>query len=168
MTPDTRTFSCLPSRHERLGFGRLGEFPLLESVYEIWRRAAPDHLPGRLDPYALPRPALPFVTLIDLADGRFGVEPRVRLAGTAVCEAHGFELRGRTPGTIFAPEDAAVIEAVAGEIAATGTPLLLRRSYVTLADRYCSYVCLLLPMSREGTRTDRLLKVEQRISDADE
>lgn len=153
----TRPFSCLASVNERLDLARLAAFPALAEVHALWQRLAAERLPAKIPPLDLPRAALPFVTLIDVADD---LECRVRLAGTAVCDSHGFELRGKAPEEILSPADAAFARACAQEVACTRRPLLVRRSFVSRGDRLCRHVGLLLPLSRDGLRVDRLFKIE--------
>lgn len=147
----------LPSRHQELPLDRVAEFPHLESVLAEWRRNCIGIFPPpRLSPAQVPKAALPYVMLLDLEDD---ARLRVRLAGTYVCESYGRELKGRTTDDFFHEKDAAKVVDSALEVARTGVPSLARRTYITLNDRYWSYVRLIMPLSRSGDRIDGFFKL---------
>lgn len=146
------------SLYEELPLNQISDYPLLETCYRQWlETASPDRLPARLDPVELPRQVLPLVLLLDLE--RAPLALRIRLAGTAICERHGRELRGRTPADIFEAGDARLLTDVALSAAATRRPSLARRSYVMLDERQWNYTRLLLPLSRGGGAADSFFKV---------
>lgn len=146
------------SFHEELPLDQISDFPLLEACLRVWQSGAVgDGLPARLDPVELPRQILPMVFLFDLE--RAPLRLRVRLAGTAICEKHGRELRGGTPEDFFAPDDAQAVTDIALSVATTRRPSLARRGYVCLDDRLWNYTRLLLPLSRAGGVVDSFFKV---------
>ncbi len=126
---------------------------MLHAVTQVWRRLALDHLPARIDPLDIPKPLLPYILILD-----YSVEPEdilARLAGTAVCENHGGELRGRSIFDVFEPKDAQlVLDSLKGVLARRG-PTLARREFVSLDNTTLSYVRLILPLSSDGVTIDR-------------
>ncbi|SMF62919.1 PAS domain-containing protein [Tistlia consotensis] len=139
---------------EELPLYQLSDYPLLDACYRHWRDSCPENgLPARLDPVELPRPILSGVLLFDLE--RAPLQLRVRLAGTAVCDKHGGELRGRTPEEFLEPDDACLLHETALAIARSRRPSLVKRSYVAIGEWLWNYTRLILPLARkDGVTVD--------------
>ncbi|MEX2628318.1 MAG: PAS domain-containing protein [Tistlia sp.] len=145
------------SCYEELPINQISDYPLLDACYRLWRDGCNGkQVPARLDPVELPRQILPTVFLLDLE--RSPTRLRIRLAGTAICERHGRELRGLTPEEFFDPEDARRVTEVALDAASTRRPSLARRSFVTMDDRLWTYTRLMLPLARGGGAVDSFFK----------
>lgn len=139
--------------HEELRLDRIEDFPPLAACLRLWQETAPeDRVPARLDPLDLPRQVLPHVMLLDLE--RSPPCLRIRLAGTAICQRYGCELRGMTPDDVLDSETARLANEIVLDVAATGRPNLARRFYFSADDRLWSYTRLILPLSRFGRSVD--------------
>jgi len=135
---------------------RIGDYPLLEKMYQFWQAATDGGLPSKIEPFDVPPRLMPYVMLLELEND--GPRLRVRLAGTEVCAKHGGELRGKTTDDFFLPDDADTVVEAAMQSAETRQPTLARREYIGLDDRIWVYVRLILPLSTDGVTVDRFFK----------
>lgn len=143
------------SVNEPLDLASIGDFPVLSGVLEAWRGLCGGRAPEVIDPLDLPVKSLPYLILVDL-DGTDNAV--IRLAGTVACDLYGGELRGTSVHEFFGVRDARQVLDDLQEVAATETPTLTRRSYVSINGRPWSYVRLLLPVRPEGKAVTRILK----------
>ncbi|WP_416896560.1 MAG: PAS domain-containing protein [Minwuia sp.] len=156
MNRTSRIAPLIPSKHTELDIGEIGNFPLLDHMCRFWREANDGDVPVRIEPFDVPAKLMPYVMLLDLEE-----EPRrlrVRLAGTAVCDKHGGELKGKTTDDFFLEDDARAVVDAALVAAETRQPTLARREYIGLDDRLWGYVRLILPLSSDGVKIDRFFK----------
>lgn len=144
------------TEHEDLPFEQISDYPVLQSVYQLWAQDLP-RLPRQLDPTEIPPSALPYVLLLDLEHNP--TDLRIRLAGTRVCELHGKELRGRSAADFFNQKDANTVLKAALLCAESRQPSLAHRRYVSLHDRLWGYTRLLMPLSSDGVNVDRFFKL---------
>ena len=154
---DERLTSFLSSTHEELPLGDLPNYADLQRVYEVWKALTEKdgRFPAQLDPTRVPVALLPYMMVLEVENGRL----RVRLAGTRVCEEHGGEMRGRTTDDFFKPEDGKKVLEAGLRVAETGKPSLARKSYIAINGRRWSYVRMILPLSSDGVKRDRLFKL---------
>jgi len=145
-------------RCEELPLSRASDFPAIAAALAAWRASGGDPFPARIDPLTLPRSLLPYVLLLDL-ELRPRPTLRVRLAGTAVCDWHGYELRGRTAHELFDGRASEAIVAGALAVAASGRPTLARRSLLFESGCLRRYTRLMAPLSRHGQAADGFFKV---------
>ena len=145
------------STHEELPLAEMPAYADLQRVHEVWSELTnkKGHFPAQLDPTSVPVSLLPYMMLLDVEADCL----RVRLAGTRVCEEHGGEMRGRTTDDFFKPEDGKKVLAAGLRVAETGEPSLARKSYIAINGRRWSYVRMILPLSSDGVKRDRLFKL---------
>jgi hypothetical protein len=143
------------SSHEELPLAQLFAFPNLWEAHSLWDETSRGQLPETLDPVKLPRAVLPYLMVMDIDAELL----RVRLAGTRLCDEYRAELRGLTAEEIFEPQDAMALTANALQVARSGEPSLVRQSCITISERRWSYAQLLLPLSSDGMKVDRLMKL---------
>jgi hypothetical protein len=149
--------------HREIPLTEIDQYPDLASALQSWQSSGSSRIPRSVDPFALPARLLPYVMLLDLeemperSDAPYSL--RVRLAGTYVCQRYGGEMKGRTTDDFFAPADARHVVEAALTVANLGLPSLAERQYVNLDGGLWSYVRLIAPLSRDGSRIDGFFKV---------
>ncbi|MDY0871096.1 PAS domain-containing protein [Dongia rigui] len=144
-------------QHRDIPLTEIGRYPDLADALQAWQQSDGRRAPRSIDPGAMPKALLPYVMLLDLEENPDRL--RVRLAGTHVCQKYGGELRGRTTDDFFSPTDARHVVNAALTVAQLGIPSLAERTYVNLDGGLWSYVRLIAPLSRNGTRIDSFFKV---------
>ena len=154
---DNGLTSFLSSIHDELPLDELSAYADLQRVHDVWCELTEKkgRLPAQLDPTTVPVALLPYMMVLEVEEGCL----RVRLAGTRVCEEHGGEMRGRTTDDFFKPEDGKKVLEAGLRVAETGTPSLARKSYIAINGRRWSYVRMILPLSSDGVKRDRLFKL---------
>jgi hypothetical protein len=150
-------FAQAVRQHRDIPLTEIGQYPYLADALEAWQRSEGRRAPRSVDPTSMPKALLPFVMLLDLEENPDRL--RVRLAGTYVCQKYGAELRGRTTDDFFSTTDARHVINSALTVARLGIPSLAERTYVNLDGGLWSYVRLIAPLSRSGTRIDSFFKV---------
>ena len=130
-------------------------FPVLQSLLTWWSGTANGAPPATVDPLDLPPAVLPHLMLVDLVGTD---DARIRLAGTLPCQLYGRELKGTSVHDFFAAEDARGVLGDLQKTAASLSPSLAHRSYVSVNDRIWSYTRLLLPLCPDGPDSTRVLK----------
>ena len=143
------------SVNDDLEMSEIEAFPVLSGVYQTWRRLGEGATPTVVDALDLPAKALPYLMLVDLEGKQDAV---IRLAGTAACDLYGRELRGTSVHEFFGARDARIVLDDLQTVAKTETPMLTRRSYVSIKGKPWSYVRLLLPLRPDGGAVTRILK----------
>jgi hypothetical protein len=120
---------------------------VLGPAFDYWqtkrgRRA----MPGRqdIDPTEIPR-LLPNLQITELADN--GSRIRYRLAGTAIVDAYGAELRGKYIDEVFAAERLHSIEENYRVICREKRPLLVCNRYLSALDTELVCARLIMPLS---------------------
>ena len=116
MRADFRRWSLV--RQEALPLDEVLAAADLAQALRPWR--SHDALPTRVDPLRVPPHLLPHVLLLDLDVRRRSL--RVRLAGTAICQRFGGELRGIEPDIVLTPEAAASCLSAALQLAVSRAP----------------------------------------------
>jgi hypothetical protein len=150
-------FAQAVRQHRDIPLTEIGQYPHLAEALQAWQQSEGQRAPRQVDPLILPKVLLPYVMLLDLEDAPARL--RVRLAGTYVCQKYGAELKGRTTDDFFSPTDARHVVDAAVKVAKHGIPSLAERTYVNLDGGLWSYVRLIAPLSRSGTRIDSFFKV---------
>ena len=145
------------SSHEELPLAQLFAFPNLWEAHNLWDEMSSERIPDTLDPAKLPRALLPYLMVIDIDAEEQAL--RIRLAGTRLCDEYRTELRGLTADDIFEPQDAMAITATGLQVAKSGEPSLARKSCITISERRWSYARLVLPLSSDGVKIDRLMEL---------
>jgi hypothetical protein len=128
---------------------------LLRAV-EYWRRkAAGRPMPDRrdLNPAEIPD-LLPWIVLWDVVPGGF----RIRLAGTAICEAHGREVRGYDFETLHGA-GAAIIKPEYEYVVREKAPHYAERTMWWNHRSYRTYRRVLLPFTNGGTDCTLIMNV---------
>ncbi len=145
------------STHEELPLDELSAYADLQRVHDVWSGLTEKQgrFPAQLDPTTVPVALLPYMMLLEVEEDCL----RVRLAGTRVCEEHGGEMRGHTTDDFFKPEDGKKVLEAGLRVSETGAPSLARKSYIAISGRRWSYVRLILPLSSDGVKRDRLFKL---------
>jgi hypothetical protein len=144
-------------QHRDIPLTEIGQYPNLADALQSWQQSEGQRAPRGVDPVAMPKVLLPYVMLLDLEENPDRL--RVRLAGTYVCQKYGGELRGRTTDDFFSAADARHVVNSALTVARLGIPSLAERTYVNLEGGLWSYVRLIAPLSRSGTKIDSFFKV---------
>ncbi len=144
-------------QHRDLPLTEIGLYPNLADALQAWQQSYGLRAPRGVDPLSMPKILLPYVMLLDLEESPDRL--RVRLAGTYVCQKYGGELRGRTTDDFFSAADAKHVVKSALTVARLGIPSLAERTYVNLEGGLWSYVRLIVPLSRSGTKIDSFFKV---------
>ncbi|MBK8161096.1 MAG: PAS domain-containing protein [Rhodospirillaceae bacterium] len=144
-------------QHRDIPLNEINRYPDLATALHCWQQTGDQGIPREVDPLSLPRALLPYVMLLDLEENPSRL--RVRLAGTQVCEKYGAELKGLTTDDFFSPQDAQCVVDAALKVAHFGIPSLAERQYVNLDGGLWSYVRLIAPLSRDGTKIDGFFKV---------
>lgn len=137
-------------------FDRL--WPVPERFARYWLSRIDRHpwpLRRAIDPADIPT-VLPHLMIWERADDRAGY--RCRLAGTAVCAVAGRELRGCTLEAAN-PRIVGSLRADFDAVAAGGCLSLVQRRVAGSPLRRLSYQRLLVPVSTDGRRVDRLFGV---------
>jgi hypothetical protein len=153
---------CTALVGKTLPFSACLDDPILAQGYAYWRgllggRSAPGR--SDLDPAAIPR-LLPHVLMADVQDGGDGGERyRFRLVGTEVERAFGRPMTGRSLDALTGDGYRAYLVDLYDEVVARWTPIYSRSAYrapeSTLATRR-----LMLPLSEDGGRVDRVLSFQ--------
>jgi hypothetical protein len=123
---------------------------------EYWRtKAAGRPMPDRRDlsPADIPD-LLPWIILWDVVPGGF----RVRLAGTADCEAHGRELKGMDFETLHG-DGTAIIKPDYDYVAREIQPHYVERTMWWYHRNYRAYRRLLLPFTNGGSECGLILSI---------
>jgi len=144
-------------QHREIPLTDIGQYPNLADALQAWQQSDGQRAPRAVDPLTLPKILLPYVMLLDLEENPELL--RVRLAGTYVCQKYGGELRGRSTDDFFSAADARHVVTSALTVARLGIPSLAERTYVNLEGGLWSYVRLIAPLSRSGTKIDSFFKV---------
>lgn len=141
-----------------IGFDEVPAAPSLRLLLDYWNgKRIAGCLPARadLDPLEI-RHLLPDLLIFDLVDG--GADFRVRLVGTGVVEAFGFDGTGKLLSTLFKPvvsNEALRLYRLAAE---WGAPMVLRATMHYWRHRdHIAYECLHLPLATDGATVDKLL-----------
>lgn len=149
--------------HRDIDLTEINQYPDLALALQSWQTSDSSRIPRSVDPLNLPARLLPYVMLLDLEEMPARSDDpyclRVRLAGTYVCQRYGGEMKGRTTDDFFAPADARHVIEAALKVASLGLPSLAERQYVNLDGGLWSYVRLIAPLSRSGSRIDGFFKV---------
>lgn len=148
-------------RHREIPLAQIDGYPELAALLTVWRAGMVGSVPPqRIDPLAVPRRLLPGALLIDLVpDSARASGPRIRLAGTMLCDLWGAELKGRALDEVLLPCDATALLADMRVATAEIRPVLVRREYVRLRDTDLDYVALILPLADERGGVTRLLEM---------
>lgn len=154
MTP--ANFAPAIRQHRDLPLTEIGLYPYLADALQAWQQSEGVRAPRTVDPMLLPQALLPYVMLLDFEENPTSL--RVRLAGTELCAKYGGELKGQTPEEFFAMPDARHVMQTAIKVAHLGLPSLALRSYVNMDGKLWSYVRLVAPLSRSGSRIDGMFK----------
>ena len=136
-----------------------GRYPEIAQVLEYWRVKKGDRaFPARadIDPLEFVR-TLPRVMMVDVTYDP--LEFRYRVAGTGIFAIHGQELTGKRARDLEPPEFGAEIHRHYCEVIERRAPMLhlieLTMDYITT-----SYARLILPLSSDGERIDRLMTID--------
>lgn len=114
-----------------------------------------------IDPKALKR-LLPYVFLLDSkSDGSFSY----RLAGTALCERFGMELRDRNFLAHWDRDSRALLATLLRQSLRTGTPLCLTSIGATEECRMIEIETVLMPIAFGGNEPERFLAVAHTMGD---
>lgn len=129
----------------------------LRELYAYWNAKRGDSFaPPRsaIDPAEIRR-LLPLILLLDV----IGTPPRfrVRLAGTKVVEAYGREITGFHIDELDLDKMDHVVLANLVEVVEKGCPSLAHREYTRNDGRHMKYERLVLPLSSDGVKVDKLL-----------
>lgn len=129
----------------------------LENLLEYWKELKQGQaLPFRqqFDPVAVPQ-CLKYIVLLDVEE----VSPRycIRLAGSAVNPAHLKPITGRYIEEIFSKKDLDVILPQYEHSVQYGVPTFMHGSAEMLSHVFLKYERLILPMTSNGIRTDKLV-----------
>jgi hypothetical protein len=107
----------------------LRDDPILGPAYEYWKsKCGGQAMPRRrdIDPTEIPR-LLPHLQITEFVDG--GKRIRYRLAGTAVVDAYGGELKGKYFDEVFSGERLKFVEANYRVMCENKRPVLIRNRY---------------------------------------
>ncbi|HTW51624.1 MAG TPA: PAS domain-containing protein [Stellaceae bacterium] len=131
--------------------------PRLRQLYDYWNGKRGDRrMPARadLDPLDI-RFAIGDVVMADVIDGdppRF----RIRLHGTNLAERTNFDLTGKMLDDMPAPEFRELVTRSFRKVIRSHEPLHALAERL-LDDRMQHYEAIILPLSRDGERVDRLM-----------
>jgi hypothetical protein len=145
-------YSIVSSRSQALPLSRLSDYPDLQQMHEAWAAVSGDRVPARLEPTAIPPRLLPSVMLLDYVSDPPGLP--IRLAGTALCDRFGGELRGRLLNELVPPAIAGEMLENARASADAARPGLAAREFSARNGSFWSYVRLILPLARTGDAVD--------------
>lgn len=117
--------------------------------------------PADIDPVDIPG-ILPnmFIYDVEFDSGQGGAAPGdyvLRLFGTLLVEAFGRDLTGMRFDDIFVGDDKVAIRAEYDGVAQTGQPLCTRHDANWIERDHVEYERLLMPLSGDGNRVDRLI-----------
>ncbi len=130
---------------------------IIDAVHGYWRTKCQEpRIPDRrdIDPLELPPACLPHLMLWDVEANGY----RCRLAGTAIVDVHGRELRGITTRDLHGKANAK-IEAEYDWVVRTRQPHFVDRAMSWYHRDYTRYRRLLLPLTRGGDAVAVLLSV---------
>jgi hypothetical protein len=131
--------------------------PKLRQLYDYWdgKRAGRD-MPSRadLDPVEM-RFVIGNVILVDVL-GEKPLDFRIRLHGTNLSERVGFDLTGKMLDALPLPEFRELTRQSFAKVATTKQPLHAHRDRI-LDSRRRFYETIILPLSSDGERVDRIL-----------
>ena len=132
------------------------DFRHLLAHWNNWRQDRPAPSRSQIDPLPIYR-LLPRLTLSDVIES--GSDFRYRLAGTAICDLHGFELRHRRPSDF---QQASFGRILLGHYRSCVEEAKPRFDRISLnpKDKHCWYARLLLPLSNNGHDIDGLLGLD--------
>jgi hypothetical protein len=135
----------------------LRDDPILGPAYEYWQsKCGGRAMPRRrdVDPTEIPR-LLPHLQITEFVDG--GKRIRYRLAGTAVVEAYGGELKGKYFDEVFAGERLKFVEDNYRLMCESKRPVLVRNRY--FSPKKVPLVChrLIMPLSDDGVVINQCL-----------
>ncbi len=134
---------------------QIAKFPDLNALYCVWQAGAEQgNLPDGIDVLDIPKTLLPYTALLE-TDAQCGL--RFRVAGSAICNRVGRELRGVCLSDAFGIDGLAQIQGSLRHVIEDGVPDFAFRSFRNSNNLFWSYVRLILPLSRHGAGTDRLL-----------
>jgi hypothetical protein len=136
-----------------------GRYPDIDVMLAYWRGKKGDRaLPARsdIDPLEFAR-VLPRIMMVEVSTDP--LDFRYRVAGTGLFAMHGRELTGKSAIELDPPEFGALIHRHYAEAVARRAPILhlieLTVDYVAT-----SYARIILPLSGDGARVDRLITCE--------
>lgn len=130
--------------------------PILSELLHYWRsKCGPRPMPRRndIDPTEIPK-VLPHIMLIERAEDH---SFRFRLCGSAVVEAYGQELRGKSFDQAFSPARAALARRHCTMLCDGRRPLVTRNRYMNTRGTELIAVRLLLPLSADALSVDMIL-----------
>ena len=133
----------------------------LRRLWEYWeRRRGGRRMPARadIDPAEF-KPLIGRVSVIDVI-GEDRLSFRFRLAATPFCLALGREMTGKMLDELPGPETRAFLETNYLEVVRTARPLALSGA-IRLDERDWMGESLILPLSAEGDRVERLLAARE-------
>ncbi len=105
-----------------------------------------------IDPTEIPR-LLPYIQITEFVDG--GKRVRYRLAGTAIVEAYGGELKGKFFDEVFSGERLRFVEANYRTMCAEKRPILVCNRYFSRRD--VPLICnrVVMPLSDDGVNVNQ-------------
>lgn len=129
--------------------------PILAQAFDYWRsKCGARSMPRRrdIDPAEIPQ-LLPNMQITE----RIGTRIRYRLAGTAIVEAYGGELRGKFFDEVLSGERLRFVEANYRLMCSEKRPILVSGSYFSKRD--VPLVCnrLVMPLSEDGANVNQSL-----------
>ncbi|HVH80238.1 MAG TPA: PAS domain-containing protein [Stellaceae bacterium] len=133
------------------------EHPRLQQLYDYWLSKLGERtMPSRadLDPIDM-RFVIGNVIMVDVIEG---TQPqfRIRLHGTNLAEQVHFDLTGKLLDEMPLPEFRELTRLSFSKVVTTKEPLHARRDRI-LDSRRRAYETLILPLSSDGERVDRIL-----------
>jgi hypothetical protein len=131
--------------------------PKLRQLYEYWDgKRHGRRMPSRadLDPVDMTF-VIGNLIMVDVLEG---VPPRfhIRLHGTNLAQRAGYELTGKMLDELPVPEYRALAQQSFTEVATTGECIHGKRERI-FAGRFARYETVILPLSDDGVRVNRLL-----------
>ena len=145
------------SSHEELPLAQLFAFPNLWEAHNLWDELSVAKLPDALDVAKLPHAVTPYIMVMDI-DAQAQLL-RIRHAGSRLCDEYRADLCGLTADDIFESHDAMAVTAAGLQMAMSGEPSLARKSSISIAECRWSYTQLVLPLSSDGAKIDRLIQL---------
>lgn len=149
--------SAAPTPESDLAFARklVADDRILTRLLAYWRaKAPPGRLPARadIDPADIPD-LLGHLMMVEGAGESF----RCRLCGTAIAEAYGRELTGKTFAEAFASEGAARAAHHCRLACEQGRPVVAHSAYRNARDTPLVATRLLLPLADDGSGLRKIL-----------